>query len=75
MNSEGCDRMLKLVAENPALEAEELVEMATDDGLDADDARQWLEDAEAASDVIERGSKYWVVRKGKFAFGEFDHPV
>ncbi len=75
MSSDGYDRMVELVAENPALEAEELVELATDDFLDADDTRQWLEDAEAASDVIERGGKYGVVRKGKFAFGAFDHPV
>ncbi len=49
--------------------------LATVGGLDGDDAHEVLEAAEAAGDGIERGGKYWVVRKGEFAFGEFDHPV
>jgi len=70
MSSDGYDRMLELVAENPALESEELVELVTDEGLDAEDAHEWLEDAEAAGDIIERGGKYWVVRKGELAFDD-----
>ncbi len=75
MSSDGYDLILELVAENPALKAEELAELATEVGLEADDASQWLEDAEAAGDVIERYDHYWVVRKGEYAFSEFDHPV
>ncbi len=75
MSNDGYDSMVELVAENPGLEAKELAELATEDGLDADDARQWLEDAEAAGDVIERNDHYWVVRKGEYSFGKFNHPV
>ncbi len=75
MSSDGYEQIPKLVAENPARETEELVKMATDDGHDADDAHQWAKDGEVAGDGIERGGKYWVVWKGEFAFGEFDHPV
>lgn len=38
MTSAGYDRMVELVAENSALEAEELVAMATDEGFNAADA-------------------------------------
>jgi hypothetical protein len=75
MSSDGYDRMVELVAENPALEAGELVEMMEEEGFDADDARQWLQEALGAHDVIEFGDKHWVVRKGKYAFDEYDHPV
>jgi len=75
VSSDGYDRMLELVAENPANEAEELVEMATDEGFNADQVRCWLEDALAAEDVIKFDGKYWVVRKGKFAYDDYDHPV
>lgn len=36
MSSGGYGRMVELVAEDQGLEAEELVEMATDHGFDAD---------------------------------------
>jgi len=65
--------MVALVTENPALDAEELVKLATEAGLDVNDVHQLLEDAEAAGNIIERGGKYWVVQKGEFAFGEYDH--
>jgi len=75
MTSDGYDRFLELVAENPALEAEELVAMATEEGYGADEAREWLEAALEAEDVIEFDGKHWVVRKGRFAWSEYDHPV
>jgi len=75
MTSAGYNRMLELVAENPAQEAEELVAMAADEGYDAADARSWLQDALDNTDVLERDEKFWVVRKGEYAFGEYDHPV
>jgi len=67
--------MLELVAENPALEAEELIEKATDEGYVAGDAEEWLESGLESEDVIEFDGKHWVVRKGKFAYDEYDHPV
>jgi len=75
VSSDGYDRMLELVAENPALEAEELVEKATDEDFPAGEAREWLEDALEAEDVIEFDGKHWVVRIGRFAYDEYDHPV
>jgi len=75
VSSDGYDRLLELVAENPAQEAEELVEMASEEGYDSDDAEEWLETALEAEDVIEFDGKHWVVRKGRFAYDEYDHPV
>jgi len=66
--------MVELVAENPALGAGELVAMATDESFDAADARGWLQEALERNDVLERDGKFWVVRKGEYAFDEFDHP-
>ncbi len=74
MTSAGYDRMVELVAENPAQEAEELIAMAADEGFNAVDARGWLHDAHDESDVLEFDGKYWVVRAGEYAFGAFDHP-
>jgi len=74
VSNDGYDRVVELVAENPAVDAEALVEMATDEDFDADDARGWLQDALDENDVLERNGKYWVVRTGEYAFGEFDHP-
>ncbi len=74
MSRGGYERMVELVAENPAHEAEELFAMATEEGIDADDARSWLQDALDENDVLERDDKYWVVRAGEYAFSEFDHP-
>jgi len=75
VSSDGYDRLLELVAENPAQNAEELVEMAAEEGYGADEAREWLEAALEAEDVIEFDGKHWVVRKGRFAYAEYDHPV
>jgi hypothetical protein len=57
VSSDGSDRMVELIAENPAPAAEDLVKVATDDGLNTGDARQWLEVAEAKSDVLEFNGK------------------
>lgn len=68
MNGDGYERMVELVAENPALEAEELVAIATGEGFDADDTRDWLEEALDEHDVIEFDGKYWVMRSGEYAW-------
>ncbi|WP_049980282.1 hypothetical protein [Halolamina rubra] len=73
MSSNGYERIVELIAENPALDVEELVKMATVEGFDADNAREWLEDALEKNDVLEFDSKYRVVRTGEYSFGEFDH--
>jgi len=74
VRSEGYDRLLELVAETPAQEAEELVETATDEGFGAEETHEWLQTALEAEDVIEFDGKHWVVRKGRFAYDEYDHP-
>ncbi len=67
--SNGCyDRLLELVAENPALKAEELVEMAGSGGFETVDVRAWLESAIEAEELTQFDGKHWIVRKGKFAF-------
>jgi len=57
VSSDGYERLLELVAENPALKAEELVEMATGEGFDADEVRDGLEAA------LEAGSRHRVRRQ------------
>jgi len=52
VSSDRYDRLLELVAENPGLEAEELVEMASEEGFGADGVREWLEVALETEDVI-----------------------
>jgi len=75
MSSDGYDRLLELIADNPAQKEEELVEMATEEGYAANEARVWLQDVLAAGDVIEFDGKHWVVRNGRFAYDDYDHPV
>lgn len=53
-SSDGYDKMLELVAESTALEAGELVAMATVAGLDTDDIHEWLEDARAGGEIDPR---------------------
>jgi len=73
VSSNGYGRLLELVAENPAQDAEELIAMATDEGYAAADAGEWLEAALEAEDILEFDGKHWVVRKGKFAYDEYGH--
>lgn len=75
MTTAGYERMVELVAENPALEAEELVEKMKEEGFDIDDTRQWLEEALGAHDVMKFDDSHWVVRKGEYTFDEYDQPV
>jgi len=75
VSSDAYDRLLDLIADNPAQKEEELVEMATEEGYAANEARGWLQDALEEEDVIEFDGKHWIVRKGRFAYDEYDHPV
>ncbi len=74
MSSDGYYRLLELVALNPAQEAGDLVEMATEEGFGAEEVRCWLEDALVNEEVIKFDKKHWVVRKGRFSYDKFDHP-
>lgn len=66
--------LLEIVAENPASTADEIAELAVERGVDENAARDLLATAVANGDVMEADAKHWIVRKGKFAFHEYDHP-
>ena len=54
--------------------SDELAEVAVDRGLDSDRARGHLEQAVADDDVAQANGRYWVMRKGEYAFHEYDYP-
>ncbi|MFC5278663.1 hypothetical protein ACFPM1_07830 [Halorubrum rubrum] len=70
------DAIVRLVAENPALDEDEIGDLANDE-LDVDDdhARELLATALERGDVVQAGGHYWVMRKGEYAFHEYDHPI
>lgn len=52
--------------------------VAADPGVTAEDFPgdpALLEQAVAADEVVEMDDKHWIVRKGRFAFDRYDHPV
>lgn len=70
---EASDRVLDIVAENPGITREEFLEAAVDRGISSD-AEELLRQAIDREDVLEFDGRYWVMRKGRFAFTEYDHP-
>lgn len=62
--------LLHVVAENPGLTADGISSTVGD----IDKPRVLLEKAEANNDVVCVNDRYWVIRKGEFAFREYDHP-
>lgn len=74
------EKVVELVAENPGLTAEEFGEVAEQHGVDAATARDLLLEARDAEDVVSAGglageARFWVMRKGKYAFDAYDHPT
>ena len=67
------DIVLEIVAENPGITLEEFVEVAADQGISSG-AEDFLSRAVEREDVLEFDGRYWVVRKDRFAFTEYDHP-
>lgn len=65
--------LLEIVAENPALTADDVADLAADRGVDGD-VHELLETAVANNDVMEADGKHWIVRKGKYGYHEYDHP-
>lgn len=57
------DEVLEVVAENPGISTEKF---PGDEEL--------LEKAVQDGDVVRFNGRHWIVRKGKFAFSEYDHP-
>lgn len=62
-------RLLHTIAESPGLTADEIVSTAT-----VDDPDKLLDRAKLEGDVVSFAGRYWIVRKGEFAFDEYDHP-
>jgi len=62
-------RVLHTIAENPGLTADEITSTAT-----VDESDKLLDRAESEGDVVCFAGRYWIVRKGEFAFEEYDHP-
>ncbi len=60
--------LLPGIAENPGLTADELSPRVTT-GVE-----ELLQQAAANDDVVCVNDRYWVVRKGEFAFDTYDHP-
>ena len=67
MNNYQC--LLHVVAETPGATADEIASTAT-----VDNAEGLLNQAEANNDIVCVNDRYWIVRKGEFAFDEYDHP-
>jgi len=61
--------LLHVIAENPGLTADELSPKVTTAGVG-----ELLQQAAANDDVVCVNDRYWVVRKGEFAFDTYDHP-
>jgi len=65
----GYQSLLHIVAENPGATAGKITSTAT-----VDNTKELLDRAEASNDIVCVNDRYWVVRKGEFAFEEYDHP-
>lgn len=65
--------VLDVVAENPGLDGEVFKENIAEKGLDPGSAMDLLNQAIQSGDVVEANGRYWIVRKGRFAFSEYDH--
>ena len=61
--------VLHVVAENPGATADEIASTAT-----VDDPKALLQQAAAEDDVVCVDDRYWIVRKGEFAYDTYDHP-
>lgn len=63
-------QLLHVVAENPGVSADE-IENAGDD---ISNPIELLGKAAAAEDVVCVSDRYWIVRKGEFAYDQYDYP-
>lgn len=70
------DVFLDLLAGHPGASRSELRELtAADYRLDPDAVNDLLDDALVREDVLEANDHYWVMRTGRFAPEEYDHPL
>lgn len=66
------EAVLHAVAENPGVTIDGITD--TDRVDTVSNPVELLQQAVVNGDVICVNSQYWIVRKGKFAFHEYDHP-
>jgi len=71
------DALLDLIAAHPGADRDEIhADLAGDtDRPDADAVDDCLDDALAREDALEANEHYWVMRTGRFAPSEYDHPL
>ena len=67
------ETVLKIVAENPGVDTGEFRKLVSSQDDDPDTAVALLQQAVESKDVIEADGRFWIVRKGKYAFSEYDH--
>lgn len=69
------DALLEVIAAHPGASREELRELASDaNRLDAAVVDDRLDDELTREDALEANGSHWVMRTGRFAFDEYDHP-
>jgi len=71
------DALLDVLAAHPGASRGELRELAadTEHAIDLDAVDDLLDDALAREDAIEANGSHWVMRTGRFASNEYDHPL
>ncbi|UHQ98939.1 hypothetical protein HYG81_24585 (plasmid) [Natrinema zhouii] len=68
------NQILVLVAESPGTTLKEITDMAADHGVIDTDIPDVLSEALRNDDLLEFDDRYWVMRKGKYGFHQYDHP-
>ena len=69
----GYDKVLEVVTENPGVDVDEFREIVGEEA--ANTAVELLQAAVEREDVLRFDGKHWIVRKGKYAYSEYDHEV
>lgn len=64
------NEIVEIVAENPGAGADDISDFAVDRGIDSG-LEELFDEAVDREDIVEADDKYWVMRKGEYAF---EHP-
>lgn len=71
----GIETVVELVAQSLGSTIEDLEDLDEEHSFNPAQLREALDAALDQDLVIEMAEKYWVMRTGKYAFDEYDHPV
>ncbi|QHS17945.1 hypothetical protein GWK26_12735 [haloarchaeon 3A1-DGR] len=74
MPSDDVDAIVELVAEHPGRTADDLADVVNEEEIAPDRTQELLETALERDLILETDSKYWVIRKRKYAYDKYDHP-